>query len=417
MGLSTTVGTRSQGNQHNCVGILAKTMDVLTIVGPLAECSPVSTADSMPRSEASHHLPNLDLLRTVAVGLVFTGHLSETVGIRGLGDLGHFGVLLFFVHTAFVLMLSMEYLGLSGAKLYSAYLIRRIFRIYPLSVLAVLRAVAFRTPSTAWLAGYVWTGWPALLSNIFLTQNITHSGSVISVLWSLPFEIQMYATLPAIYFLICRFPSLGATWLVWLAGVAVAGAEYILRSPSFDPEYLLTRYFPCFLAGVLAWRLVTTRNGRLSGALWILLLAVLVVTYRGVDAFRVYGPALLGALHGTLRNDHRVWWPAFLDLVNDWVFCCVTGLAIPHFTSITSYWLNAISKRIAEYSYGIYLSHVPLLWLCFRKLHFGSVVASAILSVVLTGLVSILLYHVLEAPAIRFGKRLAAQLDRRPALG
>jgi peptidoglycan/LPS O-acetylase OafA/YrhL len=337
----------------------------------------------------------------------------ETAKIRGLGDLERFGVLLFFVHTSFVLMLSMESLHLSGNNIYRVFLIRRIFRIYPLSILAVLIAVAFRVPSTAWLAGYVWPGWTTLFSSIFLVQNITHTGSVICVLWSLPFELQMYVTLPAIYLLIRGFPSIGTVLQVWLAGVSIAGVEYIARSGRCDPEFLFTRYFPCFLAGVVAWRSAKTQSRRLPGTLWVLMLTALVASYRVVDAFRVYGPAMSSAFHGTLRNDHGVWWPSYLDLVNDWMFCGITGLAIPCFTGISSHWLNAISKRIAQYSYGIYLSHVPLLWLCFKKLHIGSVAVSAILSIVLTAAVSILLYHWLEEPAIRFGKRLTTHLDRR----
>ncbi len=375
------------------------------------EGTPGSAASLRSRSEASHNLANLDLLRSVAVGLVFIGHLTATAKMRGLGDLGHFGVLLFFVHTAFVLMSSMERFGLSGSKLYGTFLIWRIFRIYPLSVLAVLSAVAFRIPATAWLSDYVWVGWPASLSNIFLIQNITQSRSVICVLWSLPFEIQMYIFLPAIYLLINRFPSIKTTFLLWLAGIVVAGAEYLARGSSCAPEFLLTRYFPCFLMGVVAWRLMSMKNGRLPGWSWILLLAVLVGAYRAADAFRIYGPVLVDATHGTLRNDHGVWWPPSLDLVNDWVFCCITGVAIPRFTDITNRLLIAISKRIAQYSYGIYICHVPLMWLCFKKLHVGSVTAEAVLSAVLTAVVSILLYHCLENPAIRFGKKFAIRFS------
>ena len=360
-------------------------------------------------SEATRDLANLDLLRAVAVGLVVVGHLLGTMAIRGFGGLGHLGVLFFFVHTALVLMLSMERLGLTGSSLYMAFLIRRIFRIYPLSVLAVLLVVACEIPSISWLGGYARPGWTEFLSNIFLTQNITHSGSVISVLWSLPFEIQMYAALPVLYLLMRRFPSVRTAWLMWLAGVAIAGLEYMVRNRS-GASYLLTRYFPCFLAGILAWRMVTTRRVRLPGMLWILVLAIFITTYRMVDAFRVYGPAVFQALHGPFRNDHGFWWPGYLDLVNDWIFCVLAGLMVPLFSEITLGWLVTISKRIAQYSYGIYLSHVPVLWLCFKLLHLGSLALSAMLSLLLTALVSVVLFHWVEIPSIRFGKRLAAQL-------
>ena len=357
-------------------------------------------------------LANLDYLRSVAVGLVFIGHLLATMKLRVTGDLGHFGVLLFFVHTALVLMMSMERLGLSGRNLYAAFFIRRIFRIYPLSILSVLVVVSLRIPSTAW-SGYqsaAWVGWPTFLSNIFLIQNLTQSNSVNSVLWSLPFEIQMYALLPLLFAWALRFPSLRAMYAIWLVGVAIAASEYIARSGSCDADFLLTRYFPCFLAGVVASRLMQIQTPRFSGSAWVLFLIALVVFYRLADAVRVYGPGVLGALHGVVRNDHRVWWPAYLDLVRDWLLCAAVGLAIPLFLEVRSRWLKSISKLVARYSYGIYVSHVPILWFCFIRVHVGSAVVSALLAILLTAAIAVLVYHWIEDPAIRVGKRLATRV-------
>jgi peptidoglycan/LPS O-acetylase OafA/YrhL len=195
----------------------------------------------------------------------------------------------------------------------------------------------------------------------------------------------------------------------------MAGLEYVVRS-KVDRDFLLLRYFPCFLAGVVAWRLMANQRRCLPGALWVLALMALVTLYRLEDVFRVYGPNWLGALQGSLRNDHQIWLPPSLDLVSDWVFCGITGLAVPFFSDITSHWLNAITKRIAQYSYGIYVSHVPMLWVCFSLLHLGNMVAGAILSVLLTALLSYALYHFIEHPAIQFGKHLSTRLINGPAL-
>jgi N-acetylglucosaminyldiphosphoundecaprenol N-acetyl-beta-D-mannosaminyltransferase len=362
--------------------------------------------------EASSDLPNLDLLRSLAVLLVFVGHLMLTAGVRGLGDVGYFGVLLFFVHTSLVLMLSMERLGLTGGKLYFAFLIRRFFRIYPLSVLAVLSALAFHFPSVSWVSGYLETGWRENLSNIFLVQNITRSGSVLAVLWSLPFEFQMYAILPLLFIFMRRSQSLRVAMLTWVAGVVIASLEYIVRSGG-DMDFILTRYAPCFLAGVIAWRAMTSRNKSSPGWLWIVFLIALVASYRIVDAIRVYGPGSLGALHTGLRSDHRIWWPQYLDLVRDWVFSGVTGLAIPLFAQIGSKGINLFSRLVARYSYGIYICHIPILWLCFTRFHIGSAMVAAAVSVVLTGITSFVLYHWLEEPAIRMGKRAATRFVSR----
>lgn len=359
---------------------------------------------------ATGDLPNLNMLRSVAVLLVLFGHLTAFMRVRGLGDVGHFGVLLFFVHTALVLMLSMERLGLSGGRLYSVFVIRRVFRIYPLSILAVLFVVAFQVPSAPWLSGFVWPGWLGILSNVLLIQNITRSGSVLCVLWSLPFEVQMYAFLPLFYILIRRFPSLRAMSLIWLTGVVAAGLEYFVRIGNVDSGFLFLRYFPSFLAGVFAWQLMATRRRRFSGALWVFVLLALVIVYRLEDVFQVYGSNWLDALSGGFRADQHFSRPPYVELVRDWLFCGITGLAIPFFSDVTSSWLNAITRKIAQYSYGVYLCHVPLLWLCFDLLHIGNTAVCAVLAVFLTALVSYALYHFIEHPAIQSGKRISIRL-------
>ena len=379
-----------------------------------------SIALATPKSLAERHsrgeLANLDFLRAVAVGLVFIGHLLATMRIRVWGDFARFGVLLFFVHTALVLMMSIERLGLSGRDLYKTFMLRRFFRIYPLSILSVLMVGCFRIPATSWLSGYHWEGWPAFVSNILLTQNLTQSSSINCVLWSLPFEIQMYAILPLLFLWSLRFPSLRAASAAWLFAVAIALSEYIARPGTFD--FLLSRYFLCFLAGVFAWRLMKDRKPRFPGWAWAFLLIALLVGYRLFLLLRTYGPATLGALHGVLRNDHGDWWdwPPYCNLVCEWLFCAAVGLSIPYFLEIRSHWLKWISKQTARYSYGIYVSHVPVLWLCFVRLRTGSLALSAALAVILTAFVSVLAYHGLEDPAIRFGKRLTAAFVQRPSL-
>jgi peptidoglycan/LPS O-acetylase OafA/YrhL len=362
-----------------------------------------------PLDEATRDLTNLDALRSLAVLLVFTDHLTAFMRFRGLGDLGHLGVLLFFVHTALVLMFSTERLGLSGRRLYTVFLVRRLFRIYPLSILVVVLVVANHVPSAPWLGGFEWLGWRGVLSNILLAQNITHSGSILCVLWSLPFEVQMYAFLPFLFMLVCRFPSLRAISLIWLAGIALAGLEFIMRS-EVDQDFLLLRYLPCFLAGVLAWRLMAIRKVSLPSALWLIFLLALVLLYRIEGVLGVYGPNWRGALHGALRNDHLAYLPPSYNLARDWASCGIAGLAVPFFSDARNIVLNALTRNIAKYSYGVYLCHVPMLWVCFSVFHTGNTAATGILAIFLTALLSIAQYHLIEDPAIQFGKHLSLRL-------
>jgi peptidoglycan/LPS O-acetylase OafA/YrhL len=273
---------------------------------------PGSISQLLHKAGPSNELANMDLFRTFAVLLVFIGHLFVFLRIRGLGDIGHLGVLFFFVHTSLVLMLSMDRLGLTGSSLYGVFVLRRVFRIYPLSVLGVVVALALHVPSAPWLGGYVFPGWYAVLSNILLIQNIAGDGSIICVLWSLPFEIQMYAFLPISYIFLSRFRSIRAVSLIWLAVSVVAALEYFVRAGSVDREFILSRYAPCFLAGVFAWRLMARRRRLRPATLWPIALIVLITLYRLEDAFRVYGSNWMFALGGrsemtTNNGCHTMW--------------------------------------------------------------------------------------------------------------
>ena len=130
---------------------------------------------------------NLDLLRAVAVLLVLAQHLlvrfhwADALHI-GSPTMGTFGVYLFFVHTCLVSMYSMERSHLNGRAPVENFYIRRIFRIYPLSMIAVLAAVALHLDSMA--SGITGLSHVAaiptgrILSNLLLIQNVIKPGSI-----------------------------------------------------------------------------------------------------------------------------------------------------------------------------------------------------------------------------------------------
>jgi peptidoglycan/LPS O-acetylase OafA/YrhL len=167
---------------------------------------------------------NLDLLRAIAVMLVFAQHLAKRLYVDQFvwmptSSWGLFGVLLFFVHTCLVLMYSMERSSLTGWPLPTNFAIRRVFRIYPLSILAVVTALALHLDSDIngihGLARGHFPGVVSAASNLLLVQNLTYTKSLVNVLWSLPFELQMYALLPFLfmwihYSCLCGFTTPGA---------------------------------------------------------------------------------------------------------------------------------------------------------------------------------------------------------------
>jgi len=353
---------------------------------------------------SSFEIANLDFLRAVAVSLVFFGHLLPRLGIR-VGVAGRFGVLLFFVHTSLVLVMSMERMKKRGGELYRSFMIRRIFRLYPLSVVCILLVTALGIPADD---GYAWHGWGAMASNLLLVQNLSQTVSTPGVLWSLPFEIQMYALLPLLFLWLVDSWSWRKGAALWAAAVLIASAEYLLRPHGFDSRFLITRYFPCFVSGVIAWRVMGNSSPRYPGWGWVAALVAVVVLDRVVDGVRVYG---IHSFHtyvaNGLRHDRRIWWPGFLDLPRDWLFCAGVGALIPMFREVRKTWLKKTSHVIAKYSYGIYLFHMPLFYLFLTKWATGFVALDlAITGVALMTVVAVA-FHMIEDPFIQAGKRLA----------
>ena len=327
--------------------------------------------------------PNLDFLRANAVLMVLVFHVLGFFGIRRLGPfdleaMGLLGVLLFFVHTSFVLMLSLErQLARFGReRFFLIFMVRRCFRIYPLSLLVVAVIALFKLP----LSGPPWgMNWPPItggdiLSNLLLIQNVTGSSSLPGPLWSLPYEMQMYLLLPGLFLLAGRLKS-----ALNLAGGCLLVTTALAVWIHFGHGYHL-KYVPCFLPGILAYKLSVRPGPGWPFRRFVLLL------WSSVAVFMMLYTVEVG-----------------------WVICFFLGAAIPQFARLSSRPLQRVSQLVARYSYGIYLTHCFALWLAFIKFkplpRFSQwfVFAAAVL------LIPIVLYHLVEQPLISIGRKLAEE--------
>jgi peptidoglycan/LPS O-acetylase OafA/YrhL len=305
---------------------------------------------------------NLDLLRAIAVVLVLAQHLAKRLYVDQFAGMptsswGLFGVLLFFVHTCLVLMYSMERSGLTGWPLVKNFITRRVFRIYPLSIIAVLAALALHLDSDInGIHGLSHGSFPGIVgaaANLLLIQNLLYVKSIVNVLWSLPFELQMYAFLPFLFLGIHqRFVERrSTTWPLlglWIASVGAALAQP--HVPGLGRLSILL-FIPNFLPGVIAYSL--PHRPRIASFLWPAFILLLVAAFATRPA-----------------------------LSTGWVLCFVLGLMIPHFQEIQSTWLRAAANRIATYSYGIYLSHQFSLWIVFGPLASHSLVLRVVVLVI-----------------------------------
>ena len=218
-----------------------------------------------------------------------------------------------------------------------------------------------------------------IASNLLLIQNLTYTKSIVNVLWSLPFELQMYAALPFLFLWIRGRRMIWPLLSLWMAS-AIAGAVQP-HIPALGRLSILA-FVPNFLPGVIAFS--RPHVSRIPSILWPLFIMLLSVVF----TFNQSRPT-------------------------GWVLCLILGLMIPSFSEISTPWLRTISSRIATYSYGIYVSHQFCLWIAFGLLASYSLWLRIPLLVGALVLFPVLLYHAIERPMIKAGIQIVSRLTER----
>jgi len=289
-------------------------------------------------------------------------------------------------------MYSMERSHLDGLPLAGNFYLRRVFRVYPLSILAVLTAVALHLDSgvngVPGLSHAPAVSLGRIFSNLLLMQNVMRPGSIINVLWSLPYEVQMYIFLPFLFMWIRgKRNALRNLCVLWAVCVLLAVGRTFLAAHGAPVGIVarvsLLEYVPNFLPGIIAFALAHTP--RFKSYLWPPFVLFIVGIY-------------------VVRPRTGTGWALWLLL----------GFAIPYFGEIQTGWLRTASHRIATYSYGIYLSHQFCIWFVAEPLGglplWGKIL---VLGIMLVG-IPIVLYHLIEKPMINVGAYLAEKWTDRP---
>jgi peptidoglycan/LPS O-acetylase OafA/YrhL len=321
-------------------------------------------------------VPNLDLVRSFAVISVLMDHTLLAIGVTRVGPfqiqyLGTLGVMLFFVLTTLVLMWSLE------RKPHSLdFYIRRFFRIYPLAIAAMLIAVLFHAPTGGVRAEqYFAFARPhlkdLLLQGSLMTDIFFSPRPALAVMWSLPYEVHMYLLLPILFYFVRRNFSLWPLMMLWVLDLL-----YARHVPSDSHNFAVAIGY--FLPGVMAY----VGFGRWKPVLPSWMLPVLLLCLSAVCLARF--------------NFH-----------NGWYFCLIAGLTLPLFRQIKARPVVEISRQIAKYSYGIYLTHPFALVIGWYLLRGFSLPVRVLGEVVPLIVLPVVAYHGLEHPMIRLGSRLA----------
>jgi peptidoglycan/LPS O-acetylase OafA/YrhL len=359
----------------------------------------------LPAPPPPERLRYIDALRAIAALLVVWLHAASTfsnaspetaasgrwfVTIPGYIDVGHIGVVVFFLISGFVIPFSI--LPDRAAPI-GSFVIKRICRIYPAYWLSV--------PLAALVVFWIWGtpfGTHELLVNLTLMQDLFGVRSAEGVYWTLLVELVFYALCVVLLvtgslFDMRRIALLAAA--LGLAFVAIVATYWIRRKimATSAPYWFLN--LSVMLCGALfrsRFDAAASTRDALAGALLAAMLACYVVLLP------------IGALiaNGPKYNEPLTYAIGFLIFL--------AGIRLVRIETRLTDWLGRIS-------YSIYLFHVIVFlaidwWLLrqpagssWRTQHVGLYAAAGTAA---TLVVASIVYRIVEKPGIRLGHRLAA---------
>ncbi|WP_336214579.1 acyltransferase family protein [Nonomuraea sp. LPB2021202275-12-8] len=397
------------------------------------------TSDAPPRARGAR-LGWLDALRGVAALVVVYEHalnplypeLREVTG--PWFDAGMYGVMVFFLVSGYVIPASLERRGSVPE-----FWIGRLFRLYPLW--AVVVAAALLLAVTGIDAPHIWlTDRPAsaILGHLTMLQDLLNVPNVINVLWTLSYEMAFYLLVTALYLARVHLRSAEIACGFGVLAVAAGGIlPSVLLSRGAGATLATTlaviALAGCGLAGALSSRAALRRAGAV--ALALVTLGLIAVNGRipawqslTILATMFAGTALYRAKAG------QIGWPRALALAGSVPVAAVAagGWHSPGFPwswaiAVVAAWatfaagmllaerrMPAVWAWLGMVSYSVYLLHPILLEIVDGLLPDPASIAwpyrlglGVVVLAVLLGC-SALTYRLVEAPAQRAGRRLAA---------
>lgn len=252
---------------------------------------------SSSTTSITSRIPGLDGLRGIAALLVVLSHLSirkmHVIPGVDFGGIGKSGVYLFFVLSAMLLasqMLAWESPDYLKPRLWLQYLQRRVFRIWPLFMLAVLVSLATTLYGPAVLGG---RGLPSIVTTETLLPVLLLTEKV-PLLWTVAAEFKFYFILPLICFVIHGlYRSRLVPSLVFLLLTAwMALSFYPPESSGVSPFPFMT----LFLAGVMC--AVVYRGVEAGGG--VVRTVLEIIAWTSVLLYLATIPSVYGWLTGTV---------------------------------------------------------------------------------------------------------------------
>ena len=195
----------------------------------------------------------------------------------------------------------------------------------------------------------------------------------------------MYVILPFAY-LALRGDKRYRSLALWALSVLLA-----LTVPRISWRLNVFFYAPCFTSGIVAFDLIRSKRWTWKLPPWVWPVGIFAV-------IAMFGP------HDNVSLANKMY--------RAWGLSLLLGVLYANVGESQSYWIHRVFHWIAEHSYGIYLSHIVMLWIVFdRMARFPLLVRIAVLISGAIG-IPVCLYMSIEKPLILVGGHLARRLLR-----
>lgn len=294
----------------------------------------------LPNDGKPNHQPELDGFRGLAVLFVLLAHSSHA-GYNPLGiDFNHFGsvgVYLFFVLSAYLINRQMlEALAAQRAslKFWLRYALRRLLRIYPMYLLALIVSFALYTKGFGGPIHSI----DGILKHLILTEAK-------GVFWTIPVEVAYYLISPLIVLVLWPLYRV-RPWLAMLVLLTATLALWYTRYLHL-PMPLYLRFAPVFAFGTLL--AMAQRHLRLPGGIGLALFALILTTVPSA-ARALFGTSIFHAYPYTVA--YGLAWALILYQ------------ALYHEISLSALGRFKPLRYLGALSFSIYLLHLPVLSLC-----------------------------------------------------
>ncbi|MDR2954857.1 MAG: acyltransferase [Prevotella sp.] len=351
----------------------------------------------------------IDSLRGIAVLLVILVHVGTVLDnttqyfpqeglLLNIIHNGAYGVQLFFVVSAFTLMMS-HYNRLDEPDKNRNFFIRRFFRIAPMFYLAIVYFTFFR---------YVNIDFPhfdfspvplkCLLSEATFTSSLfpPFTNNYVPGGWSVSVEFLFYLSLPLICSKIKNFNS--ALILFFSTLLFAIIADPIIKANTYHPYYHSFNFFiqlPVFPLGIIGYFYLNRKEHDIKPVSWIFAaILILIFCYIAIPK----------------------------NIMFSLVFVLLLIIQAKYSFKLFS---NRLLAAVGKVSFSMYLVHFALVYF-FNKIHFSYVlgidgfgtsflnfILMYAIVVTLTFVISSLTYRLIELPGQNIGRRIIKNLNKK----